>query len=817
MSDVQDMSVFTPDPNEFDANKVLAEHAAATPEVPVDMQDSGEPIPEPEFNPEAVLKDYEDEQQYGGKPIKAASLAALSTATLSLSDRALIKSGVYTKDELKEIKIRNPGASLAGEVAGVVIPALIPGGQAEAGIEAMTIGARILKGATKADLIPTRAMAKTATAIGSAFESAIATSGSKVLAREVVKKSLAKSAEGAIEGSAFAVNSLLREDALGETDFNAENIMAHAGTGALFGSLLGASTSLFGSGLKAVGSGVKKGGRLFAKGTKDLMDPEKAAMDIFGVSKTEQIDLATSIEGQAFKKDALDFLQNKVGMENLDTQANLYAKTNKFLKSTGSDLDAVAKDIDGQMTLREQPGVWNRQQKLFNNIADEYENRLRDIPKLAENMTERRALTNGARDWRKLAETNEEGMSFQDIWNHKKAMDSRLYTAGGVHITGKEVDAAREGGRRLLRQEMSDYAKVFGPEIQIKLDAKMHDYSVARKAENYIYKTLGKAPEKALPSAKDAIMAHMGLISTDAASMARYFKNRVIVLNGIEKANVQFGEKVKVAADKFFKFNKTAGIGIQKAAITMLNNSSLAKTESDKGIRSEPKTRQEAYENTAKKLSEFTAQPDKLVESTVKAGSLLSSAAPETAYHLGVKLTTAVQFLQSKIPKRAHDVASLYGKERPYQPSSMELSKFERYLQVVEQPLSVVDELSNGTLTREHVEALQVVYPKIYSNLQQQFMLKMRSEEEGSVPYSKRIQLGMLFNIPTDTSLISSNVVGLQAQFQEKRDQQEQAAQGAAQSQASHVKATVTGAGKLDMSTREGSDVTNFETRRHRK
>jgi hypothetical protein len=94
----------------------------------------------------------------------------------------------------------------------------------------------------------------------------------------------------------------------------------------------------------------------------------------------------------------------------------------------------------------------------------------------------------------------------------------------------------------------------------------------------------------------------------------------------------------------------------------------------------------------------------------------------------------------------------------------MELAKFQRYLQIVEQPFTVLEEIEQGTLSREHVEALQVVYPEIYAQVQSEVMEQI--VEHPDTPYQKRLTLGILLNIPSDQSLEPSAVLGLQRNFQ---------------------------------------------------
>jgi hypothetical protein len=82
----------------------------------------------------------------------------------------------------------------------------------------------------------------------------------------------------------------------------------------------------------------------------------------------------------------------------------------------------------------------------------------------------------------------------------------------------------------------------------------------------------------------------------------------------------------------------------------------------------------------------------------------------------------------------------------------------------VDAPLTVFDDLKAGTLTREHVEALQNVYPSIYTRLQEASMNYLQKEGE-NLSYQKRITLGLLLDLPSDASLEPDNIAGLQSNF----------------------------------------------------
>ncbi len=130
----------------------------------------------------------------------------------------------------------------------------------------------------------------------------------------------------------------------------------------------------------------------------------------------------------------------------------------------------------------------------------------------------------------------------------------------------------------------------------------------------------------------------------------------------------------------------------------------------------------------------------------------IAKAAPGTATGYAARQARARKFLLSKAPRELLGDDPIQAHIKPAVPSRPELEKFSRYLRTVEDPLSVLDDLNRGRLSREQVETLKVVDPGVYEDLQTRVMEKLGDTTE-RLPYLKRVQLGMLLEIPTDPSL----------------------------------------------------------------
>ena len=106
---------------------------------------------------------------------------------------------------------------------------------------------------------------------------------------------------------------------------------------------------------------------------------------------------------------------------------------------------------------------------------------------------------------------------------------------------------------------------------------------------------------------------------------------------------------------------------------------------------------------------------------------------------LQIASLNAANFLLEKAPKNpfAGQMAAL---ARPWEPSQTALNKWYRYVEAIERPQHIIEELAGGNVMPEHVEAMAAVYPKLLEDLKQRMLSRM-SELQDTLPYSKRLAL----------------------------------------------------------------------------
>lgn len=137
---------------------------------------------------------------------------------------------------------------------------------------------------------------------------------------------------------------------------------------------------------------------------------------------------------------------------------------------------------------------------------------------------------------------------------------------------------------------------------------------------------------------------------------------------------------------------------------------------------------------------------------------------PEHATALSQMTTTATNYLNSLRPSTQ--------KAAPLDPevivSKDAQEKYDKALEVAQQPLIVLEKLHNGEVDSQDIRVMQTIYPRLYQSLQQKVMNQITSHisKDGIIPYKMTIALSHFLNTPLNSTLtpqsIASNQMALQ-------------------------------------------------------
>lgn len=755
-------------------------------------------------------------------PLKTGVLSALSGATLGLSDKLAVETGLMDAETRRKQREQNPTADIIGDILGTTASIVGTGGAGAAvkgtaaaakAAKGASTAKKIAKGAGKALTTPTAFADKAGRSVEfltkKGLDKVLKDSGNEKLAREVIKKALPKTAGSAVEGAFYGAGELLKEDAIGRAEFNAENLLYAGGLGSLFGGAMGGALGSVSAVVPVI-----KNNRVVdftVETVKDklgkLRDPSEAFLTWAGATAKKRLDIKKN------NRDLYDYFPTYIRkhMKRGDKKEAVFESVNKELEYNGERIGEIIDQTNTKVPA--------------NRYLDA---QLEALDELLESETKTLA---GVQIKNKANAINREKLNLEKKWRNAGLIDSveinenrkLLGKLGKFRFgmsDGQATSAVIARARyRALRKVVDDAVESVDSSLSKELKDINRDFRAGKEALELIE----KKENKDFLSGNDLLLAALGIgglgeggelaglgaLGTLPLTIAlgkKFLRSDLAlqfsILGSLEKTNKKVTKDIAKQVKTFFnKPGKAAKVATTKA---LINSGLSLKNEEGKNPK-KPKNREEAFINITENLQNFTTNPELGMGNLSTVTSNMSRTAPNTSMHLQNTSMRALQFIQNKIPKAANNRGILDEFDRKYMPSSIEMAKFERYLQAVDDPKSVMEDIGNGTVTREQVEALKFVYPELYKEVQEQVMEQLSKGTK--IPYNRKISLGILMDLPTDVSLQRENILALQSSFSDQ-PQQEQAAQDQGA-----VKSSRKGMESLEFSDREQTNLTKVATR----
>lgn len=725
-----------------------------------------------------VAEEIELEEKYGNTPIGTAARSAAGALTFGLSDvlgKAVF--GDEFAERRREEQQRQAAASAIGAAGGIIGGVIGTGGTS-----------LIARGASSG----VRAANNAGRAVEQASLQFIREFPNRQIAEGIVGRAAAKAAGWGTEGAIYGGGALVSDLATGRADANAEAVMANIGTGALFGAGMGGAVGgIARAGQKALQSTAKASenflNRVDAKGFKEIpiikkgtskfkeqFDPKIAAEEYSGIALLDLEKLKKS--NPQFGDELLTYFQKTIKGSPLDTRKDIFLKNQKVLDVEGRRIGNIIEELSKKQELAVSKSVLynNAVKKLDDFISQDIAIRAPGSDKLI------RRVQKIQKDLVRNASEGDQLLTAKNIQFIKKRTDDL------VNWSEKNInkDVAFQM-RFIFKDAIDDIASKAGTEAGKALKQANKNFHIAKLLEGPFAQKAGDPPI-AIDKALILGMLGFGIYGPAGAMAGIGWKflgsdlKRSMVMNGqIQAAKERVSSEIGKAMNVFQRVKKMGTTASEKASIigsgfvpvtsTILLNSNLTKRDnSEKRKLENPKDKREAVENLQDNIERLSTDSD-YFESKVLAKFLaMNDAAPSVAAEMINTSRRAVDFLASKLPSR-HSANTLIPEKRFL--SDTEIAKMARYLQTIENPLSLLQELNRGTLTRDHVEALKAVYPAIYEEIRLGAMEMV--QKDPSMNYQAKVQLGILLDLSTDVSLTPENVLKLQSLYAKQANQNE--------------------------------------------
>lgn len=707
----------------------------------------------------------------------------------------------------------NPGTQLAGEVAGMVAPALLSGGA--------SLGARGGAGA----------VARGAAAVGA--PASLVSEGAGIIGRGAARlaerfgategglmaRGLEMTAAGAAEGAVYGLGAETSQALQHNEALTAEKLIAAAGHGALLGGGMGGGLALASHGARGLMAGVGKGAereavaaeRLAAEVTPTVREGgalDKLA-DRLGLTREKLAEIAAEKAikatggnaGQMAKlaemgeaaqarvaKLIIETVPERLGADLMAaTKADMLRAVSAEKKAVGSRLEALTAELDATGVKVDRAAIADRLvSEVWAPLAGD------------------RILSGTERKLEKIIDNLEKGgeMSFRELHQARAKVD-KLANKMGDGATKDMFEAARG----VLEDELQKQAaKTSAPSAEwaARWSAAKGDYQAAKWAEGALEKsvpkevgsnrTLGLSEQLGLlggggMGAKLGAMVAGpvgaavggvagGLLSAFAQNTVRRFGDQAVasvanaaakhgtqqaIVNGVDTVIGKATSKLTNVGPKVSALTEAALSG-GKAVATAVKAVPVRPVATMQEGKRSAKARAEEYNRTAEALASFVAAKG------APAREMTAGLDDGTARAVEASALKAAKWLQSKVPQAVGGDPLRGGAGGVVPPS--EQDKFLRYARAVNDPLSVVEDASNGKLTPEAAEAIRACYPLLAGEIAGQILGKLATKTgPDGLTYNNAIHIGALLGTPTHELLKPQSIATLQATFGEQTGQ----------------------------------------------
>lgn len=158
----------------------------------------------------------------------------------------------------------------------------------------------------------------------------------------------------------------------------------------------------------------------------------------------------------------------------------------------------------------------------------------------------------------------------------------------------------------------------------------------------------------------------------------------------------------------------------------------------------------------AKNAVDLVGNPDDMLRVVEQSGSDLENVAPETARDVRDTMSRLLFFLATKAPKEQPSAPGM----PPLPAPKRDVLRFQRYVNAIDNPLRILDDAVDGSLTPEAVEAIKAVYPTIFETIQTE--LAGRIQNAPKIPYARRMQISALLGQDMTGTLKPAVALGAQ-------------------------------------------------------
>jgi len=583
----------------------------------------------------------------------------------------------------------------------------------------------------------------------------------------------------AVQGAMQGAGRLVTEDAFGTADFNAENLLAYAGVGSLVGGTFGSAIGLGKALVPSAKSLMSTVGKTATAAADDFISPEKAAIKMFGLTDKQMVGFESRFSGKTAEL-AKEEAQNIIRIAKPGEEFNSAFKARK--ENVGASIENLNSRVDeaiSEKLAQQESGSMSdlsipRRITVVEKMRTAVENSLLEKEFISqENKNAVKAVS-------ELLGTNieknaDKAMNMVELHKLEQKLASEIKYADiskGVALTQDELSRNEllKKARAVIRDERVRQAGLADIGATRELEALNQSYSFLKGVEPNINKSAAKAVKGSGIGVDTADLA-VGIAVDPFAAIGMKVAKKVFHSEKIQKAIIMgsLDSSIRTMQNATVRALKALGTGIKETGkavepsiVRSLVSSQLAVKDSD-GKKIKPKNEQEAYNNIVENANVAVTDPERVLQQSNRQTAAMFEHAPNTAAALDAKYLAIMQFIANK-GKKNNKNTGIFDMNKSMKVSGFETAKMARYIDAIANPAGMLDKVSKGKLSREHVEVMKNIYPEMHKMMKTE-TLNFISKNESKLGYNQKLQLGLLLDMQAHESMQPQNIQALQAQF----------------------------------------------------
>lgn len=709
---------------------------------------------------------------------RAASAGLLRTGTFGASDQALVALRPDMAEDLQNLKTYRPGWTTAGEVGGMALPLLAGGAGAFAG------GARLAGAGV-------RATAATGEALGSwAGRTAV---GLGAAEGGVAARAAAAAARGAFEVGAFEAGQEVSAAALQRRELEAGKVAEAFGHGALIGGvLMGGGSLAFSAGKATVGAtaravggaaesaadagarwaGVRGAAGEGATAVQDVAAVAERELTSRGIGATAAQARELAAMAPEVRAQALDLAQS-VGMQSAEKKAaaaaDLALKTSEQAAAAVEAATAAGARADVVALVR------GAESEL--------------LPKLqGVSGPQAKAVLKEAGAWLDEVGSKAADGDLGQLWKLRGDLATELQTKGPADAFKRELLARIDGALGAAGgQGVTDALRAVEASRWVAKAAESGALTAEREASKVGSQLVGAVASAGLSPVGLVVAAGSVLVPRIVRTYG--VDAGAAVARAVREGNTSALSRLadKLVGDSVGKYLAPAAKSAKEATSTAAKagRAAIVKAESEithrlfgdtppKEAKREPaRPVQLAARPTPQKAAPQASARDlgaKLEASKAEQRAKYEQIArqyPDLAPEAKGALAASDRvhdYLLSTLPLSANQKHSLTPQAEKAYLSKAQQAEFATRVRVASDPLSVLESLDAGTLSRVEVDTLKATAPQVYEQIRGAVQAQLDAREE-PLPYRKALEVSVLLGVVGHPALEPRTLASLQASF----------------------------------------------------